>query len=126
MQGQVKWQESVNVQALSLMTRIMGAFCILAIAAIAQDTTTPAITQDGGTPAISQNAAKAPSPIALGAIGAGLVILGAGFGIGKIGSSAVESIARQPEAAGAIQTAMIIAGALIEGATLFALIICML
>ncbi len=61
-----------------------------------------------------------------GAFGAGLVILGAGFGIGKIGSSAVESMSRQPEVAGNIQTAMIIAAALIEGATFFGLIVCML
>lgn len=61
-----------------------------------------------------------------GAFGAGLVILGAAFGISKIGSSAVESMARQPEVAGNIQTAMIIAAALIEGATFFALIVCML
>ena len=61
-----------------------------------------------------------------GAFGAGLVILGAGLGIGKIGSSAVESMARQPEVAANIQTAMIIAAALIEGATFFALIVCML
>jgi F-type H+-transporting ATPase subunit c len=59
-----------------------------------------------------------------GAIGAGVTILGAGYGIGKIGSSAVESMARQPEVAGQIQTAMIIAAALIEGVTFFALIIC--
>jgi F-type H+-transporting ATPase subunit c len=61
-----------------------------------------------------------------GAFGAGLVILGAGLGIGRIGSSAVESMARQPEVAASIQTAMIIAAALIEGATFFALIVCML
>ncbi|HEY1599889.1 MAG TPA: ATP synthase F0 subunit C [Pirellulales bacterium] len=61
-----------------------------------------------------------------GAFGAGLVILGAGFGIGKIGSAAVESMSRQPEAAGNIQTAMIISAALIEGATFFGLIVCML
>lgn len=61
-----------------------------------------------------------------GAFGAGLVLLGAGLGIGKIGSAAVESMARQPEVAGNIQTAMIIAAALIEGATFFALIVCML
>lgn len=61
-----------------------------------------------------------------GAFGAGIVILGAGYGIGKIGSSAVESMARQPEVAGNIQTAMIIAAALIEGATFFALIVCMI
>jgi F-type H+-transporting ATPase subunit c len=60
------------------------------------------------------------------AFGAGLVILGAGFGIGRIGSAAVESMSRQPEVAGNIQTAMIISAALIEGATFFALIVCML
>ena len=73
--------------------------------------------------------AAAPSNIAVlagGAAGAGLVILGAGLGIGKIGASAVESMARQPEVAGNIQTAMIIAAALIEGVTFFALIICLL
>ena len=59
-----------------------------------------------------------------GAIGAGVTIIGAGYGIGKIGSSAVESMARQPEVAGQVQTAMIIAAALIEGVTFFALIIC--
>ena len=60
------------------------------------------------------------------AIGAGLVILGAGLGIGRIGGQAVEGMSRQPEAAGNIQTAMIISAALIEGATFFALIVCML
>jgi len=60
------------------------------------------------------------------AVGAGLVILGAGFGIGRIGGQAVEGMARQPEAAGNIQTAMIISAALIEGVTFFALIVCML
>lgn len=56
-------------------------------------------------------------------IGAGLIVLGAGLGIGKIGGSAMEAIARQPEASGKVQTAMIIAAALIEGlgfAALFA------
>ena len=59
-----------------------------------------------------------------GAIGAAVTIIGAGYGIGRIGSAAVESMARQPEVAGNIQTAMIIAAALIEGATFFALIVC--
>ncbi len=56
-------------------------------------------------------------------VGAGLIVIGAGLGIGKIGGSAMEAIARQPEAAGKIQTAMLIAAALIEGigfAALFA------
>ena len=60
------------------------------------------------------------------AVGAGLVCIGAGRGIGMIGGSAVEAIARQPEAGGAVQTAMIISAALIEGFTFFALIICMI
>ncbi|MEO1972504.1 MAG: ATP synthase F0 subunit C [Pirellulaceae bacterium] len=60
-----------------------------------------------------------------GAFGAGLVTIGAAYGIGKLASSALESMARQPEVAGNIQTAMIIAAALIEGFTFFALVICM-
>ena len=56
-------------------------------------------------------------------IGAGLSILGAGLGIGRIGGQAVEGMSRQPEAAGKIQTAMLIAAAFIEGAALFALVI---
>jgi len=59
-------------------------------------------------------------------LGAGLVIIGAGMGIGRIGGSAVEGMSRQPEAAGRIQTAMIISAALIEGAALFALVIVLL
>jgi len=73
----------------------------------------PALAQDGGTHFS-------------GAIGAGVVIIGAGYGIGKIGASAVESMARQPEVSGPIQTAMIISAALIEGVTLFALVICII
>ena len=61
-----------------------------------------------------------------GAIGAGLSVIGAGIGVGKIGGSAMEAIARQPEAASKIQTAMIIAAALIEGVALFAVIVCLL
>jgi F-type H+-transporting ATPase subunit c len=60
------------------------------------------------------------------AIGVGLIIIGAAFGIGGLAKAAVESMARQPETAGNIQTAMIIAAALIEGVTFFALIIVML
>src|SRR5262245_50730892 len=61
-----------------------------------------------------------------GAIGAGLVMMGGGAGIGRIGSSAVESMARQPEAAGQINTAMLITAAMVEGATLFAVLGCFL
>ncbi|MFZ5832376.1 MAG: ATP synthase F0 subunit C [Planctomycetota bacterium] len=71
--------------------------------------------------------AAAPWAILSGAaFGAGLIIIGAGYGIGKIGACAVESMARQPEVAGNIQTAMIISAALIEGATFFGLIVCII
>jgi F-type H+-transporting ATPase subunit c len=56
--------------------------------------------------------------------GAAITTVGAAYGIGKLASSALESMARQPEVAGSIQTAMIIAAALIEGFTFFALFIC--
>jgi F-type H+-transporting ATPase subunit c len=64
--------------------------------------------------------------VAGAAIGAGLATLGSGLGIGRIGGQAVEAIARQPEAGGRIGTNMIIAAALIEGFTFFALVICLL
>jgi len=92
------------IQAL----RIMYMTCVVVLA-----TAVPAMAQEAG------------GAISLGALGAGITIIGAGFGIGKI-ASAVEAIARQPEAGGKIQTAMIIAAALIEGATFFALIICII
>ena len=56
-------------------------------------------------------------------VGAGLVVIGAGIGIGRIGGSAMDAIARQPEAAGKIQTAMIIIAALLEGLAFAALIL---
>ncbi|MDZ7765288.1 MAG: ATP synthase F0 subunit C [Melioribacteraceae bacterium] len=58
--------------------------------------------------------------------GAGLTIIGGAYGIGKLASSAMEASGRQPEAAGDIRTSMIIAAALIEGISLFALVICIL
>ena len=59
-------------------------------------------------------------------IGAAIAVIGAGLGIGKIGQSAMEAMARQPELAGKIQTGMIIVAALVEGATFFALAVCLL
>ncbi len=61
-----------------------------------------------------------------GVIGCGLIVIGAAKGIGNLAGRATEAIARQPEMGGRIFTTMIIAAALIEGVTLFALIICML
>jgi F-type H+-transporting ATPase subunit c len=60
------------------------------------------------------------------AIGAGLAAIGAGIGIGRIGASAMEAIARQPEAVGDIRSNMLVAAALIEGVAFFAVIICAL
>ena len=87
----------------------LGAVLMMAVPAFAQES--------GGTEGVGA--------LALGAIGAGLVAIGAGGGIGKLAAAAFESMARQPEMAGQIQTAMIIAAALIEGFTFFALFICM-
>lgn len=65
--------------------------------------------------------------LGLGAsFGAALAVIGAGLGIGKIGSSAMEAIARQPEAVGDIRSNMIVIAALIEGVALFAVIVCVL
>jgi len=58
--------------------------------------------------------------------GAGLAVIGAGLGIGRIGGSAMDAIARQPEAYSKIQIAMIIAAALIEGAALFAIVVALI
>ena len=89
-------------QSVRILALAVGVFFVMAA---------PAMAADGGT-------------TFSGAIGAGVTLIGAGYGIGKIGSSAVESMARQPEVAGQIQSAMIIAAALIEGVTFFALIVC--
>lgn len=80
----------------------LGLFCIA----------TPAMAADSSAVSFS------------GAFGVGMVVIGAGLGIGKLAIAALESMARQPEVAGNIQTAMIIAAALIEGFTFYALFIC--
>lgn len=73
------------------------------------------------TPALAQDAANgATQGKGLAVIGGGLAVLGAGLGIGFIGKGATESMARQPEVAGKVQTAAIILAVFIEGATLFA------
>ncbi|TSA16910.1 ATP synthase F0 subunit C [bacterium] len=59
-------------------------------------------------------------------IGAGLVVIGAAYGIGKLAAATMEATGRQPEVAGQVRTAMIIAAALIEGATFFGLAICII
>ncbi|HUG91467.1 MAG TPA: ATP synthase F0 subunit C [Planctomycetaceae bacterium] len=94
-------------QVLRITLSAIGALMLMSTPAMAQEATGPLI--DLGAP-----------------FGAGLIILGAGLGIGRIGAAAVESMARQPETAGDIRGGMILAAALIEGATFFALIVCIL
>jgi F-type H+-transporting ATPase subunit c len=81
-------------------------------------------------PALAQGQMPSTTILSGGSIGAGLgaalTIIGAGYGFGRIGSAALESMARQPEVAPRIQTAMIVIAALLEGATFFALLVCML
>lgn len=94
--------------------------CFLVVAAIVA-MSVPAMAQE----AVAAGGAQPPLISFSGAAGAGIVMLGAAFGIAKIGAAAFESMARQPEVAGDIRGAMIVAAALIEGATFFALIVCM-
>ena len=85
----------------------------------------PVMAQEDSDGALACGSAVFPGVTAAnlgGAIGAGLAVMGGAAGIGRIGGSAVESMARQPEAAGQISTAMIITAAMIEGATLFAVL----
>ena len=113
------------------MTKVAKLFALCLVASLAL--ATPAWAQEEGA-----DAAAAPAVVAApaaanawtlitfsGAFGAALTTIGAAYGIGKLGAAALESMARQPEVAGNIQTAMIIAAALIEGFTFFALFICM-
>ena len=78
-------------------------------------------------PLLQAGVTTAESPVGLMAVGAGLgaglAVIGAGLGIGRIGGQAVEGMARQPEAAGKIQTAALILAALIEGVALFGVVI---
>mgnify|MGYP003293806123 FL=1 len=73
-----------------------------------------------------QAAAGASLAKAVAAISASIAVIGASLGISRIASTAVESIARQPEAAGSIRSSMILAGALIEGVAMFAIVVCFL
>jgi len=108
---------SKKLTRIALGVMVVGLFLALAPAAWAVES--PAAAKSGsGTFLSTDGAAKLSGPI-----GAGLVIMGAAAGIGRIGGSAVESMARQPEVAGQVFTPMIITAALIEGATFFALIV---
>jgi F-type H+-transporting ATPase subunit c len=107
---------------------------LLAIVMVALSTSAVLAQEKGGKatePAAKTTeaaAVQAPATNILygSAIGAGLVIIGAAFGFGKIGAAALEGMARQPEVAGKIQPAMIVIAALLEGATFFALLVCLI
>lgn len=97
---------------LALMFLVFGFALLFAPAAFAQE------AAGGGAAASASGLAKMG-----GAIGAGLAVIGCGLGIGRVGGSAAESMARQPEAAGQINTAMIVTAGMIEGSTLFAVVV---
>ena len=100
------------MKIVKLLCLVMLFLLLAASPALAADDTPTSVTFSGA---------------AIGAgLGAGVAIIGAGLGFGRIGSAALESMARQPEIAGRIQTAMIVIAALLEGATFFALIVCIL
>jgi F-type H+-transporting ATPase subunit c len=101
------------------LTKI-AAMAVLALPAMAFAQAAPANVEEAANLA---RASYAPIGAGLAAIGAGLAVLGAGRGIGQIGGSALESIARQPEAGGRIAANMIIAAALVEGVALFAVVV---
>lgn len=94
---------------------------ITVVAAALAAVATPALAADA--PAMAGMLAEIKG---LAALGAGLAVIGAGIGIGLIGKAALESIARQPEMAGRIATNMIIAAALVEASTLFAIVVALL
>lgn len=109
---------SKRLSKIALGLMVVGLVLALAPPAHAVEAPAGDVESDGGTFLSTKGAAKLGGPI-----GAGLVIMGAAAGIGRIGGSAVESMARQPEVAGQIFTPMILTAALIEGATFFALIV---
>ena len=107
-----------TVSKLALAVILAGFVMMFTGSAQAQDHGDGAAVAENATFLTTDGARKMG-----GAIGAGLVIMGGAAGIARIGGSAVESMARQPEAAGNINTAMIITAAMIEGATLFAVVV---
>jgi F-type H+-transporting ATPase subunit c len=98
------------MKALQIVCVTLGVFLV---------TAGPALAQAGETHVFSGGAIGA-------GVGAALTLVGAGYGLGRIGSAALESMARQPEVAPRIMTAMIIIAAILEGATFFSLIVCIL
>ena len=92
-------------QFLKSALLVCAAFVAMSVPAMAQD--------EGG-------------PVVLTTIGAGIVVIGAGLGIGKLAAAAFESMARQPEVASDIRGAMIIVAAMVEGAAVIGLVVCLM
>ena len=112
--------------------RIMTSMILLILVAALADT---AVAQEAVTTGAAQalqadtlpGSSWARAVAIVGAcFGAGLCALGGGYGIARIGSACIESIARQPEAGGAMFAPMVIAAAMVEGGMLFAIIVCLL
>jgi F-type H+-transporting ATPase subunit c len=102
-------------------------FAIMTLALLGMALTSSTASAATGSTGVLAEAAAGSGIGYLGAgIGAGLALIGAGLGIGRIGGSAVEGIARQPEAAGKIQGPMILTAAFVEGVCLVALVVCLL
>jgi len=109
---------------LSLSLVVVGLTLLFVSPVLAQET-------KQGPPAAAEaklvtGAAPFYGPHIAAGLGAALTIVGAGIGFGRIGAAALESMARQPETAGDVRTAMIIIAALLEGATFFSLIVCIM
>ena len=108
-------------KCIQVLLIVLGLMLIVSPAMAQAPAAAPA-----GAPVVAVPASNgATSFIFTGAVGAGLVAIGSGIGIGKLAGSGLESMARQPEVAGNIFTGLLIAAALIEGYTFFALYICM-
>ena len=114
---------SKRTAKLALMMIVVGlALMFVSTPAHAQEGMNAAGTADENSYFLTTDGARKLG----GAIGAGLVVMGGGAGVARVGAAAVESMARQPEVAGSINTAMIITAAMIEGATLFAVVVTLL
>ncbi len=117
------------MKAVKLLALVVFVLLVAAYPVLAADppTSAPTTTGPATVAPVTVPNSMVLSGAAVGAgLGAGLVMIGAGWGFGRIGATALESMARQPEVAGRVQTGMIVIAALLEGATFFALLVCLL
>src|SRR2546423_87081 len=117
----------ISAQGVSMnLVRKLGLIAVALMLALSVTSSVSAQDKDYELKKIQAESSRPgfSSPAWGAGIGAGLVIIGAAIGFGRIGAAALESMARQPQTAGQVQTAMIIIGALLEGVAFFALVIC--